>query len=125
SEGWMSRHTNEEIIVTLAPLLENNKPSAEICSFFSRHCSDNPRSRLVIDMFTPVVSRILKHNVKILYTLENQIGSSGSNEKYLKMTLHDVLGGQWIKSLDHLLCPFAMFSMFLIVIDFEKHPYIM
>ncbi|RXG70795.1 C-Maf-inducing protein [Armadillidium vulgare] len=63
SEGWMSRHTNEEIIVTLAPLLENNKPSAEICSFFSRHCSDNPRSRLVIDMFTPVVSRILKHNV--------------------------------------------------------------
>ena len=53
----------EEVIVALAPLLENNTPSPQICNFFSRHCCDAPRSRLVIDMFTPVVRRILKHNV--------------------------------------------------------------
>ncbi|CAL4066694.1 unnamed protein product, partial [Meganyctiphanes norvegica] len=62
-EKWLSKQMTEEIIVTLAPLLENNQPSQEICNFFSRHCTDNPRSRLVIDMFTPVIRRILKHNV--------------------------------------------------------------
>ncbi|XP_076044287.1 C-Maf-inducing protein-like isoform X1 [Oratosquilla oratoria] len=62
-ENRLSRQMSEEIIVTLAPLLENNQPSQEICNFFSRHCTDNPRSCLVLDMFTPVVTRILKHNV--------------------------------------------------------------
>lgn len=62
-EKWLSRQITEEIIVTLAPLLENNQPSPEICQFFSQHCTDNPRSCLVIDMFTPIVKRILKHNV--------------------------------------------------------------
>lgn len=62
-EHWLSRQMTEEIIVTLAPLLENNQPSPEICHFFSQHCTDNPRSCLVIDMFTPIIKRILKHNV--------------------------------------------------------------
>ncbi|XP_064099710.1 C-Maf-inducing protein-like isoform X2 [Macrobrachium nipponense] len=62
-EKWLSRQMTEEIIVTLAPLLENNQPSPEICQFFSQHCTDNPRSCLVIDMFTPIIKRILKHNV--------------------------------------------------------------
>jgi len=54
---------SEDVIVTLAPLLENNTPSPQICNFFSKHCRSAPRSTLVIDMFTPVVRRILKHNV--------------------------------------------------------------
>ncbi|KAF2366067.1 hypothetical protein FHG87_003187 [Trinorchestia longiramus] len=62
-ETWLSQPMTEEVIVTLAPLLENNTPSPQICNFFSKHCCDAPRSTLVIDMFTPVVRRILKHNV--------------------------------------------------------------
>jgi hypothetical protein len=53
---------HEEIIVSLSPLLEKNHPSPEICDFFSKHCIDSPRSHIVIEMFTPVVQRILKHN---------------------------------------------------------------
>jgi hypothetical protein len=56
------RQTHEEVIVCLGPLLEKNHPSPEICDFFSRHCRDSPRSHIVIEMFSPVVQRILKHN---------------------------------------------------------------
>jgi hypothetical protein len=56
------KSTHEEIIVALGPLLEKNHPSPEICNFFSKHCRDSPRSKIVIEMFTPVVQRILKHN---------------------------------------------------------------
>ena len=49
--------------MTLTPLLENHMPSPEICRFFSSHCSDNPRSTIIIDMFTPVAYKILKNNV--------------------------------------------------------------
>jgi hypothetical protein len=58
----LPREVYEEIIVAIGPLLENNHPSAEICDFFSKHCRDSPRSHIVIEMFTPVVERILKHN---------------------------------------------------------------
>ncbi|XP_070575082.1 C-Maf-inducing protein-like isoform X2 [Ptychodera flava] len=54
---------HENVIVALAPLLENNQPSPEICAFFSKHCKNSPRSNVVIEMFTPVVQRILKHNM--------------------------------------------------------------
>ncbi|CAF0881593.1 unnamed protein product [Adineta ricciae] len=58
----LPRYVHENVIVALAPLLEKNYPSPEICDFFSRHCRDSPRSHIVIEMFTPVVQRILKHN---------------------------------------------------------------
>jgi hypothetical protein len=58
----LPRQAHEEVIVALSPLLEKNHPSPEICDFFSRHCRDSPRSHIVIEMFTPVVQRILKHN---------------------------------------------------------------
>ncbi|CAF1117258.1 unnamed protein product [Rotaria sordida] len=58
----LPRFVHENVIVALAPLLEKNYPSPEICDFFSRHCRDSPRSQIVIEMFTPVVQRILKHN---------------------------------------------------------------
>ncbi|XP_030831753.1 C-Maf-inducing protein [Strongylocentrotus purpuratus] len=54
---------HESIIMAVAPLLENNQPSPEICSFFSKHCRNSPRSKVVIEMFTPVIHRILKHNM--------------------------------------------------------------
>nr|XP_039253219.1 C-Maf-inducing protein-like isoform X1 [Styela clava] len=54
--------SNESLITTLAPLFEKNEPSIEICNFFTKHCRDCPRSRVVIDMFMPVVLRILKYN---------------------------------------------------------------
>ncbi|XP_071785114.1 C-Maf-inducing protein-like [Asterias amurensis] len=53
----------ESIITAVAPLLENNQPSPEICAFFSKHCRNSPRSRVVLEMFTPVIHRILKHNM--------------------------------------------------------------
>ncbi|UJR36212.1 hypothetical protein I4U23_028944 [Adineta vaga] len=58
----LPRYVHENVIVALAPLLEKNYPSPEMCDFFSRHCRDSPRSQIVIEMFTPVVQRILKHN---------------------------------------------------------------
>ncbi|CAF3664940.1 unnamed protein product [Rotaria sp. Silwood1] len=58
----LPRFVHENVIVSLAPLLEKNYPSPEICDFFTRHCRDSPRSQIVIEMFTPVVQRILKHN---------------------------------------------------------------
>ena len=58
----LPKPTHEEVIVSLSPLLEKNHPSPEICDFFSRHCRDSPRSHIVIEMFSPVVQRILKHN---------------------------------------------------------------
>lgn len=59
---FITRVAHENIIVALAPLLENNHPTQEICEFFSKHCKNSPRSSIVIELFTPVVQRILKHN---------------------------------------------------------------
>ncbi|CAF3225874.1 unnamed protein product [Rotaria socialis] len=59
---YLPRFVHENVIVSLAPLLEKHYPSPEICDFFSRHCRDSPRSQIVIEMFTPVVQIILKHN---------------------------------------------------------------
>ena len=61
-KNTLLKATHEEIIIALSPLLEKNHPSPEICNFFSKHCRDSPRSKIVIEMFTPVVQRILKHN---------------------------------------------------------------
>ena len=58
----LPKHVHEQVIVCLGPLLEENHPSPEICDFFSKHCRDSPRSHIVIEMFSPVVRRILKHN---------------------------------------------------------------
>ncbi|KAK3086918.1 hypothetical protein FSP39_025386 [Pinctada imbricata] len=59
---FITKVAHENIIVALAPLLENNHPTQEICEFFSKHCKNSPRSSIVIELFTPVVQRILKHN---------------------------------------------------------------
>ncbi|XP_064641803.1 C-Maf-inducing protein-like isoform X2 [Lineus longissimus] len=59
----ISKVAHENIIVALAPLLENNHPTQEICDFFTKHCKNSPRSKIVIELFTPVVRRILKHNM--------------------------------------------------------------
>lgn len=59
----ITKVAHENIIVALAPLLENNHPTQEICDFFSKHCKNSPRSSIVIELFTPVVQRILKHNM--------------------------------------------------------------
>ncbi|CAF3847591.1 unnamed protein product [Rotaria sordida] len=52
----------KNVIETLAPLLEKNYPSPEMCDFFSRYCRDSPRSPIVIQMFTQTIEKILKHN---------------------------------------------------------------
>ncbi|CAH1779274.1 unnamed protein product [Owenia fusiformis] len=62
NQDFITRLAHENIIVALAPLLENNHPTQEICDFFSKHCKNSPRSNVVIELFTPVVQRILKHN---------------------------------------------------------------
>ncbi|XP_050397029.1 C-Maf-inducing protein isoform X1 [Patella vulgata] len=59
----ITKLAHENIIVALTPLLENNHPTQEICDFFSKHCKNSPRSSIVIELFTPVVHRILKHNM--------------------------------------------------------------
>ncbi|XP_053742078.1 C-Maf-inducing protein isoform X1 [Synchiropus splendidus] len=80
----LSPQDHENIIVAIAPLLENNHPPPDLCEFFckvsvgwrvqtrvqtvqpvpvSQHCRERPRSMVVIEVFTPVVQRILKHNM--------------------------------------------------------------
>ncbi|KAJ8335540.1 hypothetical protein SKAU_G00388820 [Synaphobranchus kaupii] len=59
----LSAQEHENIIVAIAPLLENNHPPPDLCEFFSKHCRERPRSMVVIEVFTPVVQRILKHNM--------------------------------------------------------------
>lgn len=38
-------------------------PSIQKSCFFLQHCRERPRSMVVIEVFTPVVQRILKHNM--------------------------------------------------------------
>ncbi|CAL8357756.1 unnamed protein product [Lota lota] len=59
----LSSQDHENIIVAIAPLLENNHPPPDLCEFFCKHCRQRPRSMVVIEVFTPVVQRILKHNM--------------------------------------------------------------
>ncbi|XP_068595367.1 C-Maf-inducing protein [Brachionichthys hirsutus] len=59
----LSAQEHENIIVAIAPLLENNHPPPHLCEFFCKHCRERPRSMVVIEVFTPVVQRILKHNM--------------------------------------------------------------
>lgn len=59
----ISQTAHEQIFLALAPLLEMNHPTQEICAFFIKHCKDCPRSKIIIELFTPVVHRILKHSV--------------------------------------------------------------
>ncbi|XP_048829096.1 LOW QUALITY PROTEIN: C-Maf-inducing protein [Brienomyrus brachyistius] len=59
----LSTPEHENIIVAIAPLLENNHPPPDLCEFFCKHCRERPRSMVVIEVFTPVVQRILKHNM--------------------------------------------------------------
>uniref|UniRef100_A0A3B3RLI1 C-Maf inducing protein n=1 Tax=Paramormyrops kingsleyae TaxID=1676925 RepID=A0A3B3RLI1_9TELE len=59
----LSTLEHENIIVAIAPLLENNHPPPDLCEFFCKHCRERPRSMVVIEVFTPVVQRILKHNM--------------------------------------------------------------
>lgn len=63
NDEFLGKEFQESIIVALTPLLEKNHPTQEICDFFSKHCKNSPRSTLVIELFTPVVHRILKHNI--------------------------------------------------------------
>uniref|UniRef100_H3CEF5 C-Maf inducing protein n=1 Tax=Tetraodon nigroviridis TaxID=99883 RepID=H3CEF5_TETNG len=58
----LSTQEHENIIVAIAPLLENHPPP-DLCEFFCKHCRERPRSMVVIEVFTPVVQRILKHNM--------------------------------------------------------------
>ncbi|KAI3371750.1 hypothetical protein L3Q82_024304, partial [Scortum barcoo] len=59
----LNTQDHENIIVAIAPLLENNHPPPDLCEFFCKHCRERPRSMVVIEVFTPVVQRILKHNM--------------------------------------------------------------
>jgi hypothetical protein len=60
---WSSRASSEELISIIAPLLDNNPPTPEMCHFFSSHCVLHPRSPIVADKLTPIAHRILKHSV--------------------------------------------------------------
>ncbi|XP_065516625.1 C-Maf-inducing protein-like isoform X3 [Lathamus discolor] len=63
SENNLSTQDHENIIVATAPLLESNNPPPDLCEFFCKHCRERPRSTVVIEVFTPAVQRILKHNM--------------------------------------------------------------
>jgi hypothetical protein len=60
---WSGHPSSEELISIIAPLLDNNPPTPEMCHFFSSHCVLHPRSPIVADKLTSIAHRILKHNV--------------------------------------------------------------
>ncbi|XP_046395033.1 uncharacterized protein LOC124162504 isoform X2 [Ischnura elegans] len=62
-QGGADDEVEEEMVWAIGPLLEDRPPPPELCRFFSRRCTLRPRSSLVPRVFTPVVHRILKHNV--------------------------------------------------------------
>ncbi|XP_063221061.1 C-Maf-inducing protein-like isoform X2 [Bacillus rossius redtenbacheri] len=63
ADWWGSLAASSDVIATVAPQLENTPPSPDMCRFFCRHCVAHPRSPVVADELTPIVHRILKHNV--------------------------------------------------------------
>ncbi|GFV68649.1 c-Maf-inducing protein [Trichonephila clavipes] len=60
---WLPKSHNEEIISVICPLLELTTPTPEVCVFLTKYCRENPRSRIVLELFIPIVQRILKHNM--------------------------------------------------------------
>ncbi|KAG8239998.1 hypothetical protein J437_LFUL016514, partial [Ladona fulva] len=62
-EEAVDDEVEEEMVWAIGPLLEDRPPPPELCRFLSRRCLLRPRSSLVPRIFTPVVHRILKHNV--------------------------------------------------------------
>uniref|UniRef100_A0A4W5JRE1 C-Maf-inducing protein n=1 Tax=Hucho hucho TaxID=62062 RepID=A0A4W5JRE1_9TELE len=97
----LSTQDHENIIVAIAPLLENNHPPPDLCEFFCKHCRERPRSMVVIEVFTPVVQRILKHNMDFgkcprlrLFTQEYILALNELNagmEVLCPIGLHDLL----------------------------------
>nr|XP_042903659.1 C-Maf-inducing protein isoform X2 [Parasteatoda tepidariorum] len=63
NSSWLPKSLNEEIISVISPLLELTQPTPEICDFLTKYCRENPRSRIVLEMFTPIIQRIMKHNM--------------------------------------------------------------
>uniref|UniRef100_L7LZ42 C-Maf-inducing protein PH domain-containing protein n=1 Tax=Rhipicephalus pulchellus TaxID=72859 RepID=L7LZ42_RHIPC len=60
---WLFGKDVEAVINAILPLLERTTPSPEICEYFCKHCRECPRSKVVYEMYTPVVQRILKRNM--------------------------------------------------------------
>uniref|UniRef100_A0A8C2JHM5 C-Maf inducing protein n=1 Tax=Cyprinus carpio TaxID=7962 RepID=A0A8C2JHM5_CYPCA len=96
----LSAQDHENIIVAIAPLLENNHPPPDLCEFFCKHCRERPRSMVVIEVFTPVVQRILKHNMDFgkcprlrLFTQEYILALNELNAgmEVVKKFIHSVL----------------------------------
>lgn len=63
SQGWLPGTAVEAVIKTVLPLMERTTPTPEICEYFCKHCRECPRSKLVFEMYTPMVQRILKRNM--------------------------------------------------------------
>ncbi|XP_064466957.1 C-Maf-inducing protein-like isoform X2 [Ornithodoros turicata] len=63
SKDWLQPDVVEDVIRIILPLLERTTPTAELCEYFCKHCKRCPQSRVVFEMYTPVVQRILKHNM--------------------------------------------------------------
>ncbi|XP_048886048.1 C-Maf-inducing protein-like isoform X2 [Brienomyrus brachyistius] len=59
----LSIQDHENVIMAIAPLLENNSPPPKLCDLFLKHLQECPRSTVVTEVFTPMVHRILKHNM--------------------------------------------------------------
>ncbi|CAF1447579.1 unnamed protein product, partial [Rotaria magnacalcarata] len=88
---------HENTIETLTSLLEKDYPSPAMCDFFNQYCRDSARSRIVIEMFTPAIERILKHNTdfvkymrmrmlvqEYLLALDSQNADSDVVENFIK-----------------------------------------
>uniref|UniRef100_A0A8C4RC17 C-Maf inducing protein n=1 Tax=Eptatretus burgeri TaxID=7764 RepID=A0A8C4RC17_EPTBU len=82
----MSPLDHESIILAIAPLLENYSPPPALYDFFCQHCRDRPRSLVIVEVFTPVIQRILKHNMDFgkcprlrLFTQEYILALNGLN----------------------------------------------
>lgn len=55
----------EEMFTAISPLLEVCTPTKHLFDFFSKYCRHQDVGQFVINVFTPVIYKILKHNLDI------------------------------------------------------------
>lgn len=76
----------------LSSWARGRRPSANHVLLSPQHCRERPRSMVVIEVFTPVVQRILKHNMVSLPAPTTEPGVGTPSRPF---TFTKILGWDW------------------------------
>ena len=80
-------------------------------AFYLQHCKNSPRSQIVIELFTPVVHRILKHNTVSMHfyflkgnSFKFQQEKGISNEYFFQKKIQFSTSNLWITIFSDKMC---------------------